>query len=530
MTNNSLSPLSFCILFCISFFQIATCECLHNTCGDHCEKCCPLFNQKPYRPGTVDSDNRCEKCQCNGHAVECRYNPEIEQRGLSINAKGKISGGGVCINCQRFTTGINCEKCLPGYYRPAGVLPNATEPCLPCDCHEKGSEGPCLPNGGECKCKDGFIGPKCDQCVPGHRGSKCLKCGCDPRGTMPGGECESHCQCKLNVEGENCDTCAPGYYELSFLNPDGCIKCFCSGVSSVCQTWSNMSFTIYESYDDWLVTDITNNIFVTPDSAPNKLIFASYELEIEAAFWSAPPVYRANKLTSYGSKFSYRVDWEVVRGDTSGKPTSSPNLILIGKNGMKIAYGDQIFANTTSAFIEINLTEEGFYHVPKSVVDIVTSRQRRTHYRGDPVTRTQFMAVLAELEAVLLRATFHTDQAECNLYEAKLYVGESELEIESGQLLNLVEECECPVGYTGTSCESCAFSYIRVYENTTTHETIGRCVACNCNGHAVDCNLDTGTCGECVHNTEGERCETCKDGYYGYAEKGKSSIFQFINS
>lgn len=494
-----------------------------------------MFNQKPYQPGTDANDNRCEKCQCNGHAVECRYNPEIEERGLSVNAKGKIHGGGVCINCQRFTTGINCEKCAPGYYRPFGVLPNATEPCVPCDCHDPGSEGHCMSLGGECMCKEGFTGTRCDQCIAGHRGPKCLKCGCDSRGTMQGGECESHCQCKLNVEGDNCDQCAPGYFGLNTMNPEGCTKCYCSGVSSICHSWSNISSTFFEAYEDWMVTDITNSIFVTPytDPSSHQLIFASYELEIEAAFWSAPALYRANKLTSYGSKFTYQVEWEVVRGDTSGKPTAGPNLILIGSNGLKIAYGEAVYTNQTSATIEVELTEEGFYHVPKSVVDIVTSRQRRTHYKGDPVTRTQFMSVISNLEAVLLRATFHTDQAECILNEARIHVGSFELNAESGEVYSRVEECECPVGYIGTSCESCAFSYMRVYENTTTHETIAKCVPCNCNGHAKECNLLTDDCGECEHNTEGERCERCKEGYYGNALNGEYlfvSALQWIKS
>lgn len=37
--------------------------------------------------------------QCYGHATECYYNPEVDQRGLSINTDGVYSGGGVCLNC-----------------------------------------------------------------------------------------------------------------------------------------------------------------------------------------------------------------------------------------------------------------------------------------------------------------------------------------------------------------------------------------------------------------------------------------------
>lgn len=157
--------------------------------------CCPLYNQRLYLPGTQDNENRCEQCQCYGHATECRYSPDVEERGLSINTKGKVSGGGVCIDCKNFTTGINCEKCLPGYYRPEGS--NFFEPCIRCDCNPLGSEGDCKVFGGACTCKEGFTGFKCETCIQGFRGPKCQKCGCDTRGTMPGGHCEEHCQCKV---------------------------------------------------------------------------------------------------------------------------------------------------------------------------------------------------------------------------------------------------------------------------------------------------------------------------------------------
>ena len=98
----------------------------------------------------------------------------------------------------------------------------------------------------------------------------------------------------------------------------------------------------------------------------------------------------------------------IVRGDTSGRPTLGPSIILMGKNGMKIAYGDQTYKNS-NATISVVMMEDGWYHVPRTVKDIIT-RLKRTEYRGDPVTRVQFMSVLNDIESILIRATFHTDQ------------------------------------------------------------------------------------------------------------------------
>ncbi len=76
---------------------------------------------------------------------------------------------------------------------------DAANPCIPCDCDPKTSDGPCSSIGGECNCKPGFTGPKCLECTPGHKGENCTRCACDKRGTMHGGECESHCQCKVRI-------------------------------------------------------------------------------------------------------------------------------------------------------------------------------------------------------------------------------------------------------------------------------------------------------------------------------------------
>lgn len=53
-----------------------------------------------------------------------------------------------------------------------------------------------------------------------------------------------------------------------------------------------------------------------------------------------------------------------------------------------------------------------------------------------------------------------------------------------------VEQCVCPVGHRGLSCEDCDTGYTRsgggVY--------LGLCVPCECNGHSSDCNPETGVC------------------------------------
>ncbi len=54
------------------------CECQHNTCGESCDRCCPGFNQKPWRAATVDSPNECQgKCTCTMAHSMCQQNQTL---------------------------------------------------------------------------------------------------------------------------------------------------------------------------------------------------------------------------------------------------------------------------------------------------------------------------------------------------------------------------------------------------------------------------------------------------------------------
>nr|XP_014340901.1 PREDICTED: laminin subunit alpha-5-like [Latimeria chalumnae] len=219
------------------------CECQHNTCGESCDRCCPGYNQKPWRPAVADSANECEPCNCHGHASDCYYDAEVDRRQASLNIYRQHEGGGVCINCQHNTAGINCERCAVGYYRPYGVPKEAPDGCIPCRCNSDFTDG-CEEGSGRCYCKPNFSGDNCDTCADGYYNfPSCIRipvyppptkdpsagdikaCQCYNPGVLTR-ECDSEtgeCKCRTGFQGFYCESCAVGYFNYPY-----CQECRCN--------------------------------------------------------------------------------------------------------------------------------------------------------------------------------------------------------------------------------------------------------------------------------------------------------------
>uniref|UniRef100_A0A8D2JZF2 Laminin subunit alpha-5 n=1 Tax=Theropithecus gelada TaxID=9565 RepID=A0A8D2JZF2_THEGE len=221
------------------------CTCQHNTCGGTCDRCCPGFNQQPWKPATANSANECQSCNCHGHATDCYYDPEVDQRRASQSLDGTYQGGGVCIDCQHHTTGVNCERCLPGFYRSPDHPLDSPHVCRRCNCESNFTDGTCEDLTGRCYCRPNFSGERCDVCAEGFTGfPSCYRehlpgaseqtplpargpvCSCSPAGTLPEGCDEAgRCPCQPGFAGPHCDQCHPGYH--GFPN--------CQRTGSLCQ-------------------------------------------------------------------------------------------------------------------------------------------------------------------------------------------------------------------------------------------------------------------------------------------------------
>ncbi|XP_063681285.1 laminin subunit gamma-1-like [Bolinopsis microptera] len=253
------------------------CTCQGNTCGSSCESCCPKYNAYPWEPANSTDPNSCTECLCYGKASSCHYERSIETQYRSYISETQRGGGGVCDGCTGDSAGINCETCKPRFYRPANLTAWAPFPCIACDCHMRGvvrmegwPDGDCVKDSsfsniqgkpmtaGQCFCREGWTGRRCDVCSDGWylSGGECSPCECSVLGSVSetcdqdSGECEcrvgyrgrtcGQCterkfsfpkcteSCSENRAGVRCETCLDGFY----LDGGQCRACKCSPHSS----------------------------------------------------------------------------------------------------------------------------------------------------------------------------------------------------------------------------------------------------------------------------------------------------------
>lgn len=116
-------------------------------------------------------------------------------------------------DCIRNTGGKYCNTCAEGYYG------HPDESCEPCPCPEtrKNFARGCYVSKSSvaCYCKEGYTGQLCDRCdkgyfgYPQHTDGFCESCDCNMEGIVSD-ECDEltgQCNCKPGVTGRRCDKC-----------------------------------------------------------------------------------------------------------------------------------------------------------------------------------------------------------------------------------------------------------------------------------------------------------------------------------
>nr|XP_049708408.1 laminin subunit alpha-1 [Helicoverpa armigera] len=462
----------------------AKCECVHGTCGAHCQRCCSGGAWAPQEPCSEGTG----ECEC-GERGACSYDD---------------TGAILCVNCTENRAGPLCDKCLFGFYN---ALPDG--PCLPCDCDPQGSDGSCAwdkkHRQATCECLPGYTGARCDACDTAAQFPACQApaptappCKCDPRGVLdPERVCDDVCECKSNVVGERCDTCAPGHFGLSAELAAGCRPCYCSHITDSCRLADPDELepprdVILPLGEAWLISDSEGNATIEPSiDEQGKPFVISYEVEGWENFYWFTRSFSGEQLAAYGGEVRASVYWGIVRGDTGGNPTFGPDVVLVGTDGSMLAYTNTSHETPGQLQISVPLLEGGW----------------RLLGEDQLATRTQLMDVLRDLKGIMLKAHYHFDQDEVRLESAG---------VRGGSVPR--ERCACGRAHAGAHCQRCAWTHARLPRPAGSTPNFD-CLPCACNDHA-GCDTVDGPCGPCQHNTTGPRCERCLPGHYGNPVQG----------
>ncbi|XP_053672067.1 basement membrane-specific heparan sulfate proteoglycan core protein [Anopheles nili] len=403
------------------------------------------------------------------------------------------------------------EECRPGYYGD----PNRGIPCSPCPCPQAGDKSrarTCYLDSRDnvvCKCDRGYAGERCMECDVGYVGNP-LGEGCFPR---PVSNCNSlgtdrvlpdgRCYCKLGIDGQYCDRCANHHFHM---NENGCVGCFCMGVTNQCSSTTWTRDTIQASFVDGrsgfsLISDYTNPSVVA-NALPvsnREIVYRNFGANDETFYWRLPTQFLGNKLTSFGGHLNYTLRY-TPHSSGGVSRNNSPDVVLHSGNKIKLhhyrASPISPFGSSTHA------------------VPIVESFWQN-YEDGNTVNREYLLMALANVSDIFIKATYNTVSNEAALSHVSLDIARDS-PYGTGVRAWPVEQCQCPTGHIGLSCEDCAPGYFKGDYGLY----LGLCEPCSCNGHSEECDSQTGDCLNCRDNTYGPNCELCRPPYVGNATVG----------
>ncbi|GAB0098092.1 basement membrane-specific heparan sulfate proteoglycan core protein [Sergentomyia squamirostris] len=463
---------------------------------------------------------------------------EVQLRNIAMDSAATIDrglGSATLVEecrCPVGYAGLSCEECASGYVRqdtgtwlgrcvraqetcpPGTYRPPGEANCVSCPC----PGGPYGANYGYscyvagdgevvCNCKPGYAGRRCEQCAQGYIGNPLVPgdicreqptSDCDPQGSRFV-EPDGRCVCKNSVVGRRCDQCAANSYFLNPSTPNGCIHCFCMGVTRQCMSSNYYRDTVQSTlYRDRSDFDIIYNYEEPNFGSEESIQVSSHETifrnvqhdDTEVYYWNLPTRFVGNKVTSYGGGLNYTLRFTPQPGSAMSR-NSAPDVVIKSAHDITILH----FRKD-----EIRPTSLQSYNVP-----IIENYWQRAD--GKEVNREHLLMALADVAYIFIKATYTTTTEEAALSHVSLDIAVPKENPGSYRAYE-VEMCQCPQGYTGLSCENCAPGYTRSEAGLY----LGLCEPCQCHGHSNDCHPETGVCNNCEHNTRGDNCEQCIDG------------------
>lgn len=185
------------------------------------------------------------------------------------------------------------------------------------------------------------------------------------------------------------------------------------------------------SVEDWTVVDLIGDNTYKPLFSNGHSTVRDDDVSVwpvNTYYWQAPEPYYKWKIYTYAGDVKFLVSHVVNRGDTSGKYLDEPDLVLEGgsqrrhmKIGYRLPHSDDILEGyDKNQTISMPLQEDGWFYIIEEQIDSSNNNARRLRMTDRPVSREDFSLVLAGLDRSLIRAKYHMDQIEGDLFDVRM--------------------------------------------------------------------------------------------------------------
>uniref|UniRef100_A0A7N6F8A9 Laminin, beta 1a n=1 Tax=Anabas testudineus TaxID=64144 RepID=A0A7N6F8A9_ANATE len=541
------------------------CMCNHNTKGLNCEQCQDFHHDLPWRPAEGRNTNACKKCNCNQHSDSCHFDTAV------FVASGNVSGG-VCDNCQHNTAGNNCEQCKPFYYQhPERDIRDPTILSCPrtcdrrtCNCDPLGSL-----NGGIC---DGMTDVRLGL-IPEHWGLSndmdgCRPCDCDLGGAI-NNQCDQvsgQCVCRDHMFGRRCDQVESGFYfiALDHYTYEAEDAKFGPGVTMVPRphpqdrlpTWTGIG-----------LVSVPEGAFLefSLDNIPHSMeydILIRYEPQLPDQWEEVLMTVMRPELIRADSRCVNTVpddDTQMVSLHPGSRYVVLPRPVCF-ESGLN--YTVRLSLPLYSAVSDV----QSPYTLIDSIVlmphcknlEIFTASEGGDSSRNSGWETFQRYRCLENSQSVVKTPMTEICRNFIFSISAMLHQGAKECQCDpQGSLSTVCDpnggQCQCRPNVVGRNCDRCVPATFHFgptgckacvcdpqgSQNPFCDQLTGQCVCvpgafgrqcerclpghwgfptcrpCSCNGHADECDPDTGRCIDCRDHSTGHTCDRCLDGYYG---------------
>ncbi|KAI8505479.1 hypothetical protein Bbelb_166680 [Branchiostoma belcheri] len=529
-------------------------DCQHNTYGPRCEYCLPGFTGEARRGTAEDCRREQPSCDCHGHSsqcnsggtcVDCQHNTygsqcEYCMPGFSGDARGgtptdcqqaqpacncyghseQCDTYGNCVNCQHNTYGRQCELCLPGFSGDGrGGTENDCRRDQPaCNCH--GHSNQCDASGNCADCQHNTYGPQCEYCMPGFAGdarrgtaNDCVRntpepvCNCHNHAS----QCDSagNCvDCQHNTYGANCELCLPGFAgDARRGTANDCAPerpaCNCHGHSTECDANGNCVNCQHNTFGRQCELCLPGFSGDGRRGTPTDCQPAQPACNCHGHSDQCDPSGRCVNCQHN----TYGVQCELCAPGFSGDARrGTANDCAQDQARRCNCHGHSNLCDDLGRCMNCQHNTIGFQ-----------CEECRPGFYGDARRGTPNDCQPRQVQPPVrppVRPPVQPARCDCN--------GHSEQCDPFGRCIN------CQHNTMGVRCEQCQPGFRgNPYGG-------GGCLAsdpqprCDCHGHSDVCDAE-GRCMNCQHNTYGDRCERCAQGYEGDARAGTADACRLSN-